>query len=37
MTVYRKRDSQPLKWLVAAIVFLLGLMVTMTDVYGAAW
>ena len=34
MTVYRQKTSQPLKWLVALIVFALAMGVTFTDVYG---
>lgn len=34
MTVYKCRQSQPLKWLVALIVFALAMGVTFTDVYG---
>lgn len=34
MTLYRRRKSQPLKWLVALIVFMLAMGFTMTDVYG---
>lgn len=34
MTLYRHRQTQPLKWLVALIVFALTMGVTFTDVYG---
>ena len=34
MTVYRRKKSQPLKWLVALIVFGLALGITFSDVYG---
>jgi hypothetical protein len=34
MTVYRHKQSQPLKWLVALIVFGLAMGVTFSDVYG---
>ena len=35
MTVYRDKRSQPLKWLVALIVFLLAMGITFSDVSGA--
>jgi len=34
MTVYRRKQSQPLKWLVALIVFGLAMGITFSDVYG---
>lgn len=34
MTVYRQKTSQPLKWLVALIVFGLVMGITFSDVYG---
>lgn len=34
MTVYRQKSSQPLKWLVALVVFGLAMGVTFSDVYG---
>ena len=34
MTLYKCKTSQPLKWLVAVIVFTLAMGVTFTDVYG---
>ena len=34
MTLYREKSSQPLKWLVALIVFGLAMGVTFSDVYG---
>ena len=34
MTVYKRKPSQPLKWLVAMIVFALAMGVTFSDVYG---
>ena len=34
MTVYKRKPSQPLKWLVALIVFTLAMGVTFSDVYG---
>lgn len=33
--VYRRQESQPFRWLVAAIVFLLGMCVTFSEVSGA--
>jgi len=34
MTVYQRKCSQPLKWLVALVVFVLVMTVTFSDVYG---
>jgi len=34
MTVYKKYGSQPLKWMLAIIVFMLAMSVTFDDVYG---
>ena len=34
MTVYRRKTTQPLKWLVALIVFGLTMGITFSDVYG---
>jgi len=34
MTVYQKKNTPSLKWLVALIVFLLAMGITFTDVYG---
>ena len=34
MTLYRRRSTQPLKWVVALIVFALALGITFTEVYG---
>lgn len=34
MKVYTRRSSQPLKWIVAIVVFLLAMGVTFDDVYG---
>ena len=34
MTLYRHKQSQPLKWLVALIVFGLAMGITFSDVYG---
>jgi hypothetical protein len=34
MTVYQRKCSQPLKWLVALLLFLLVMGVTFSDVYG---
>lgn len=34
MTVYKKSQSQPLKWMLAIIVFMLAMSVTFDDVYG---
>ena len=34
MTVYRSRASQPLKWIIALMVFALVMGVTFSDVYG---
>jgi hypothetical protein len=34
MRLYKRKTGQPLKWLVAAIVFALAMGVTFTDVYG---
>lgn len=36
MTVYRKRKTGSLKWLLAIIVFVLGLTVTFSDVEGSS-
>ena len=35
MTVYRQKHSQPLKWLVALIVFCIALGITFSDVHGS--
>ncbi|MEW5795783.1 MAG: PEP-CTERM sorting domain-containing protein [Candidatus Zixiibacteriota bacterium] len=34
MTLYQRKYSQPLKWVVALIVFMLVMGITFTDVYG---
>jgi len=34
MKLYQRRCTQPLKWLLALVVFLLAMTVTFTDVYG---
>ncbi|HOP06032.1 MAG TPA: PEP-CTERM sorting domain-containing protein [candidate division Zixibacteria bacterium] len=34
MTVYTKKETHPLKWLVALIIFILVMTVTFDDVYG---
>lgn len=36
VTLYRKRESQPFKWFLAAIVFILGLTVTFSELFGVA-
>lgn len=36
MTVYSKKETHPLKWLVALIIFILAMTVTFDDVYGIA-
>lgn len=36
MTVYTKNESQPLKWLVALIVFILAMTITFDDAYGVS-
>lgn len=35
LMVYRRQESQPFRWLVAAIVFVLGMCVTFSEVSGA--
>jgi hypothetical protein len=34
MTLYKKKELHSLKWLLAAIIFILALSVTFSDVYG---
>ena len=34
MNLYMRRSSQPLKWVVALLVFIVAMCFTMTDVYG---
>ncbi len=34
MTVYKRNSTQPLKWLLGIVVFVLAMTVTFTDVYG---
>ncbi len=34
MTVYKRKAAQPLKWLIAVIIFTLAMGITFTDVYG---
>lgn len=34
MNLYHRRSSQPLKWVVALLVFVVAMCFTMTDVYG---
>jgi hypothetical protein len=36
MVVYRNRSSQPLKWVVALIVFILAMTFTLAEVDGAS-
>jgi len=34
MTLYKSRPSQPLKWVVALIIFIMAMCITFSDVYG---
>ena len=34
MTVYKRNSTQPLKWLLGLVVFILAMTVTFADVYG---
>jgi len=34
MTLYKSRPSQPLKWAVALIIFIMAMCITFSDVYG---
>ena len=34
MTIYKRKTCHPFKWLLALIVFILGLTITFSDVYG---
>lgn len=34
MTVYKRRSTQPLKWLLAVVIFILAMTITFADVYG---
>lgn len=35
MTIYKQKISHPFKWVMALIVFILGMTITFSDVYGA--
>jgi len=34
MTVYKRKSTQPLKWLVGLVIFILAMTITFADVYG---
>lgn len=37
MTIYKKKGKHVFKWILAAIVFILGMTITFGDVYGAGF